>query len=150
MFKFFDIQMPKSIQTVMTQLSNKQKSGSYGDVAVMGVLSALIVGPCVTAPLIGALIYIASTGDVIVGGIALFSLGIGMGAPLILLGSTTTKLISKDWSLFTTGKLFFWHSILSCINLVTRKNTINRSSCLPMGPILANFNFYIYQVIKHN
>jgi thiol:disulfide interchange protein DsbD len=54
MFKFFDIQMPKSIQTVMTQLSNKQKSGSYGDVAVMGVLSALIVGPCVTAPLIGA------------------------------------------------------------------------------------------------
>ena len=95
MFKFFDIQMPKSIQTVMTQLSNKQKSGSYGDVAVMGVLSALIVGPCVTAPLIGALIYIASTRDVIVGGIALFSLGIGMGAPLILLGSTTTKLISK-------------------------------------------------------
>jgi thiol:disulfide interchange protein DsbD len=95
MFKFFDIQMPKSIQTVMTQLSNKQKSGSYGDVAVMGVLSALIVGPCVTAPLIGALIYIASTGDVLVGGIALFSLGIGMGAPLILLGSTTTKLISK-------------------------------------------------------
>jgi thiol:disulfide interchange protein DsbD len=95
MFKFFDIQMPKSIQTVMTQLSNKQKSGSYGDVAVMGVLSALIVGPCVTAPLIGALIYIASTGNVIVGGIALFSLGIGMGAPLILFGSTTTKLISK-------------------------------------------------------
>ena len=95
MFKFFDMQMPKSIQTVMTQLSNKQKSGSYGDVAVMGVLSALIVGPCVTAPLIGALIYIASTGDVLVGGIALFSLGIGMGAPLILLGSTTTKLISK-------------------------------------------------------
>ena len=95
MFKFFDIQMPKSIQTIMTQLSNKQKSGSYGDVAVMGVLSALIVGPCVTAPLIGALIYIASTGDVFVGGIALFSLGIGMGAPLIILGSTTTKLISK-------------------------------------------------------
>ena len=95
MFKFFDIQMPKSIQTVMTQLSNKQKSGSHGDVAVMGVLSALIVGPCVTATLIGALIYIASTGDVLVGGIALFSLGIGMGAPLILLGSTTTKLISK-------------------------------------------------------
>ncbi len=95
MFKFFDIQMPKSIQTIMTQLSNKQRSGSYGDVAIMGVLSALIVGPCVTAPLIGALIYIASTGDVVVGGIALFSLGIGMGSPLILLGSTTTKIISK-------------------------------------------------------
>ena len=124
MFKFFDIQMPKSIQTVMTQLSNKQKSGSYGDVAVMGVLSALIVGPCVTAPLIGALIYIASTVDVLVGGIALFSLGIGMGAPLIL--------------------LVFWCTILSCINLVTRNNTLNRSSRLPMGSGLTYFNFYIY------
>ena len=72
MFKFFDIQMPKSIQTLMTNISNKQKSGGVKDVAVMGVLSALIVGPCVTAPLIGALIYIAATGDAFVGGLALF------------------------------------------------------------------------------
>ena len=95
MFRFFDIQMPKYIQTIVINLSNKQKSGGYKDVAVMGILSALIVGPCVTAPLIGALIYIASTGNVIVGGSALFFLGIGMGTPLILLGSSTTKLISK-------------------------------------------------------
>ena len=61
----------------------------------MGLLSALIVGPCVTAPLIGALIYIASTGDAFVGGLALFFLGLGMGTPLIILGSSTTKLISK-------------------------------------------------------
>ena len=95
MFKFFDIQMPKSIQTLMTNISNKQKSGDVKDVAVMGVLSALIVGPCVTAPLIGALIYIAATGDAFVGGLALFFLGLGMGTPLIILGSSTTKLISK-------------------------------------------------------
>ena len=95
MFKFFNLQMPRSIQTLFTKLSNKQKSGTSKDVAVMGIISALIVGPCVTAPLIGALIYIASTGDVIVGGLALFALGIGMGTPLIILGSTTTKLISK-------------------------------------------------------
>lgn len=95
MFRFFDIQMPKYIQTIVINLSNKQKSGGYKDVAVMGILSALIVGPCVTAPLIGALIYIASTGNIIVGGSALFFLGIGMGTPLILLGSSTTKLISK-------------------------------------------------------
>ena len=95
MFKFFNIQMPKSIQTLLTNASNKRESGGLKDVAIMGVLSALIVGPCVTAPLIGALIYIASTGDVLVGGLALFALGIGMGTPLILLGSTTTKLISK-------------------------------------------------------
>ena len=72
MFRFFDIQMPKYIQTIVINLSNKQKSGGYKDVAVMGILSALIVGPCVTAPLIGALIYIASTGNIIVGGSALF------------------------------------------------------------------------------
>ena len=95
MFKFFDIQMPKSIQTMVSNLSNKRKSGSIADIAIMGVLSALIVGPCVTAPLIGALIYIASTGDILVGGIALFALGVGMGTPLIILGSTTTKIISK-------------------------------------------------------
>ena len=95
MFRFFDIQMPKYIQTIVINLSNKQKSGGYKDVAVMGILSALIVGPCVTAPLIGALIYIASTGNIIVGGSALFFLGIGMGTPLIILGSSTTKLISK-------------------------------------------------------
>ncbi len=95
MFKFFDIQMPRSVQTVFANLSNKQKSGDLKDVAVMGILSALIVGPCVTAPLIGALIYIASTGDILVGGLALFALGIGMGTPLIALGSTTTKLISR-------------------------------------------------------
>jgi len=95
MFKFFDIQMPKSIQTLMTNISNKQKSGGVKDVAVMGVLSALIVGPCVTAPLVGALIYIAATGDAFVGGLALFFLGLGMGTPLIILGSSTTKLISK-------------------------------------------------------
>ena len=95
MFRFFDIQMPKSVQTLMTNFSNKRKSGSVSDVAIMGVLSALIVGPCVTAPLIGALIYIASTGDVLIGGIALFALGVGMGTPLIILGSTTTKIISK-------------------------------------------------------
>ncbi len=95
MFKFFDIQMPKSIQTMMSNLSNKRKSGSTFDVAIMGILSALIVGPCVTAPLIGALIYIASTGDIFIGGLALFALGIGMGTPLIILGSTTTKIISK-------------------------------------------------------
>ncbi len=95
MFNFFSIQMPKSFQNFFTKISNRQKSGNLKDVAIMGFLSALIVGPCVTAPLIGALVYIATTSDVFVGGLALFALGLGMGTPLIVLGSTTTKLISK-------------------------------------------------------
>ncbi len=107
MFKFFDIQMPRTIQTFITNISNKQKSGDVKDVAMMGILSALIVGPCVTAPLLGALIYIASTGDVFVGGLALFALGIGMGTPLILLGSTTTKIISQIGKYLVLVNYFF-------------------------------------------
>ena len=107
MFKFFNIQMPASIQTLLTKISNRQKSGDLKDVAVMGVLSALIVGPCVTAPLIGALIYIASTGDILVGGSALFALGLGMGTPLIALGSTTTKIISKIGKYLELVNYFF-------------------------------------------
>ena len=107
MFKFFNIQMPRSIQTLITNISNRQKSGDIKDVAIMGVLSALIVGPCVTAPLLGALIYIASTGDMFVGGLALFALGVGMGTPLILLGSTTTKIISKIGKYLELVNYFF-------------------------------------------
>lgn len=107
MFNFFSLQMPKGLQTFFTKISNRQKSGNMKDVAIMGFLSALIVGPCVTAPLIGALIYIATTGDVIVGGFALFALGLGMGTPLILLGSTTTKLMSKIGSYLELVNYFF-------------------------------------------
>ena len=75
--------------------SNEAKAGNYFGVGIMGVLSALIVGPCVTAPLIGALIYIASSGDVFLGGLALFAMGLGMGTPLLVLGTSASKLMNK-------------------------------------------------------
>ena len=77
--------------------SNNNKSGSYVGVGIMGSLSALIVGPCVTAPLIGALVYIASTNNYIIGATALFSLGIGMGLPLLVLGTSATKLMKLHY-----------------------------------------------------
>ena len=80
MFGFYELQMPASVQTRLTQISSHQHGGSLIGVAIMGFLSALIVGPCVTAPLVGALIYIAETGDATLGGLALFSLSMGMGA----------------------------------------------------------------------
>ncbi len=95
MFGFFELQMPAFVQGRLTEISNRQRSGSLGGVAVMGFLSALIVGPCVAAPLAGALIYIGQTGDAVLGGLALFALSLGMGAPLIAIGTGAGKLLPK-------------------------------------------------------
>ena len=95
MFGFYELQMPTSIQSKLTHISNSQQGGNIIGVAIMGFLSALIVGPCVTAPLVGALIYIAETGDAVLGGLALFSLSIGMGAPLLVIGASAGKFLPK-------------------------------------------------------
>jgi thiol:disulfide interchange protein DsbD len=93
MFGFYELQMPASIQSKLTEVSNSQQGGTLAGVAIMGLLSALIVGPCVTAPLVGALIYIAETGDAVLGGLALFSLSMGMGAPLLAIGASAGKVL---------------------------------------------------------
>lgn len=95
MFGFYDIQMPNFVQSKLTELSNKQQGGTMIGVAIMGLLSALIVGPCVAAPLAGALIYIGQTGDAVLGGMALFALSMGMGAPLIAIGTSAGKLLPR-------------------------------------------------------
>ncbi len=95
MFGFYDLQLPASLQSKLSEAANRRKGGTLTGVAVMGFLSALIVGPCVAAPLAGALIYIGQTGDAVLGGIALFALSMGMGAPLLLLGTSAGKLLPK-------------------------------------------------------
>ncbi len=107
MFGLFQLQMPSALQAKVTEISNKQSGGTYTGVAVMGVLSALIVGPCVTPPLVAALAYIAKTGDATIGGIALFAIGIGMGTPLLLIGTSLGKWMPKagGW-MDTTQRIF--------------------------------------------
>jgi len=95
MFGFYELQMPNFIQSRLTEYSNKQQGGTLTGVAIMGFLSALIVGPCVAAPLAGALIYIGQTGDAVLGGLALFALSMGMGAPLVAIGTSAGKLMPK-------------------------------------------------------
>lgn len=107
MFGFYDLQMPASIQSKLTNISNSQQGGNIIGVAIMGFLSALIVGPCVTAPLVGALIYIAETGDAVLGGMALFSLSMGMGAPLLLIGASAGKLLPKAGAWMDAVKAVF-------------------------------------------
>lgn len=93
MFDVYELQIPNFIQSRISKLGG-QRSGVIG-IAMMGFLSALIVGPCVAAPLAGALIYIGQTGDALLGGIALFMLSIGMGVPLLIVGTTSGKFMPK-------------------------------------------------------
>jgi thiol:disulfide interchange protein DsbD len=95
MFGFYELQMPSSVQSRLNEMSTHQKGGTLFGVAVMGFLSALIVGPCVAAPLIGALLVIGQTGDVMLGGSALFALSLGMGAPLLAIGTGFGKVLPK-------------------------------------------------------
>ena len=107
MFGFYELQMPNGIQNRLNNLSNNQRGGSLVGAGIMGVLSALIVGPCVTAPLIAALAYIADTKDVMLGGLSLFMLGMGMGAPLLLIGISAGSILPRAGAWMNTVKQFF-------------------------------------------
>ncbi len=107
MFGFYELQMPQAIQNKLTEFSNKQRGGSYVGVGIMGFLSALIVGPCIAAPLAGALIYIGQSGDALLGAAALFSLSMGMGVPLLLIGTSAGKLLPKAGAWMNTIKAVF-------------------------------------------
>ena len=105
MFDVYELQIPNFIQARISRLGG-QKSGIIG-VALMGFFSALIVGPCVAAPLAGALIYIGQTGDALLGGIALFALSIGMGMPLLVVGTTSGRFMPKPGMWMDAVKAIF-------------------------------------------
>ncbi len=95
MFGLYELKLPQGFEDQMLKTSNRIKGGRFIGVFAMGALSALIVSPCVAAPLAGALIYIGQTHDVLLGGIGLFALGLGMGVPLLLLGASAGSLLPK-------------------------------------------------------
>jgi len=95
MFGFYELQLPSALQSRLTEMSNRQEGGHYTGVAIMGLLSALIVGPCLAPPLAGALIFISQSGDAVLGGAALFAMGMGMGVPLLLIGASAGKMLPR-------------------------------------------------------
>jgi thiol:disulfide interchange protein DsbD len=107
MFGFYDLQLPARLHAKVTAASAKLKGGEIGAVALMGMLSAAIVSPCVAAPLAGALLYISQTRDVVLGGSALFALALGMGVPLIAVGTTEGALLPKAGHWMRAVKKFF-------------------------------------------
>ncbi len=110
LFGLFDLRMPNFLHHHVTHLSNKQKSGSFVGAFIMGFLSILIVSPCVSAPLVAALGLISQKGNLILGGFALWLMGLGMGVPLLILGSFGPKLLPK------TGK--WMHAVKSAFGVM--------------------------------
>lgn len=107
MFDFFELRLPQTIQSRLFHLNQQQQGGTYFSVAVIGVLSSLVVSPCVSAPLAGALVYISTTGDPILGGLALLALGLGMGIPLLIIGTFGANLLPKAGKWMNQVKIFF-------------------------------------------
>lgn len=95
MFGFYELKFPSKLESGIMGLTHRIKGGRFFSDFLMGVLSALIISPCVAAPLAGALLYISKTNDVVLGGVALFSLSLGMGAPLLLIGASAGTLLPR-------------------------------------------------------
>ena len=107
MFGFYELQLPSAWQTGATDTSNRLTGGTLAGVFVMGVLSAVIVGPCVAAPLAGALLYVSQSRDVYLGGAALFAMAIGMGLPLLVIGASAGALLPRAGAWMQAVKNFF-------------------------------------------
>jgi len=107
MFGFYELQLPAAIQTRLMSLSDNQQAGTLYGSAVMGAVSAIIVGPCVAPPLAGALLYISQTGNALFGGLALFFMGLGFGVPLLIIGSSAGSLLPRAGAWMDVIKRFF-------------------------------------------
>ena len=107
MFGFYELKLPSAFENKILNFSNKLKGGEFLGVFIMGVISALIVSPCVAAPLAGALVYIGQTQNVLLGGAGLFALAIGMGVPLLLIGASAGSLLPKAGGWMTTVRNLF-------------------------------------------
>jgi thiol:disulfide interchange protein DsbD len=120
MFGLFELQLPAFVRDRLDQAGRKQTGGHLGGAAMLGVLSGLLVGPCMTAPLAGALLYIGQTGDMLQGGLALFALGVGMGVPLLLLVTVGTRILPRPGAWMNRVKVVFGFVFLAAALFIVR------------------------------
>jgi thiol:disulfide interchange protein DsbD len=143
MFGFYELQLPSRWQSKLAERSNRQSGGTLAGVAVMGFLSALIVGPCVAPPLAGALIYIGQTGDALLGGLALFTLAMGMGAPLIIIGTSAGKYLPRAGSWMDKVKAVFGVGMLAVAIILLERILPVEVSMLLWGMLLVVSAIYM-------
>ncbi|MBB1402038.1 protein-disulfide reductase DsbD [Pseudoalteromonas sp. SG45-1] len=136
MFGWYEIKLPSSMMSKLTQVSNNQKGGNYVGVFFMGVLSGLIASPCTTAPLSAALLFVAQSGDYLVGGLTLYVLSLGMGLPLLLLGTSGGKLLPKAGGWMEQVKTLFGFVML-VVPLILLERLVSADIILLMAGVLA-------------
>ncbi|MGL5324142.1 MAG: protein-disulfide reductase DsbD [Aeromonas sp.] len=153
MFGLYTLQLPSSLQTRLSGLSNRQQGGSVAGVAIMGMISGLVCSPCTTAPLSGALIYVAQSGDLWLGGVALYALSLGMGLPLLLLGTSGGKLLPKAGAWMDVIKQLFGFALLAVpILLLSRlwSDQITTLAWLGWGLLLCGYLYHHNQHQPHS
>ena len=136
MFGWYEIKLPSGMMNKLTQVSNNQKGGNYIGVFLMGVLSGLIASPCTTAPLSAALLFVAQSGDYLVGGLTLYVLSLGMGVPLLLLGTSGGKLLPKAGGWMEQVKTLFGF-IMLVVPLILLERIVDFEIILLVAGLLA-------------
>jgi thiol:disulfide interchange protein DsbD len=143
MFGVYHLQVPAVLQTRLADASGRQASGKLAGVFVMGAISALIVGPCVAAPLAGALVYISQTRDVLVGGAALFAMAIGMSVPLLLVGVSASSLLPRAGTWMEAVKRFFGVLMLAMALWMVSPVLPGLLQMLLWAALLLGYGFYL-------
>ena len=145
MFGAYELRLPSSLQTRISQVGQKKQGSLYGAIT-MGLLSSLVVSPCVTPPLIGALLFVAQSGDVATGGIALLFLGLGMGAPLLLVGTSLAKLMPKPGPSLDIFKNIFGFIMLGFAIWLLDRIATGYATMLLAGILLLSFAVYLMRL----
>jgi thiol:disulfide interchange protein DsbD len=149
MFGVFQLQVPAALQTRLADASGRQASGKLAGVFVMGAISALIVGPCVAAPLAGALVYISQTRDVLIGGAALFAMAIGMSIPLLLVGVSAGSLLPRAGMWMESVKRFFGVLMLAMALWMVAPVLPGLLQMLLWAALLLGYGFYLLKGQGH-
>jgi thiol:disulfide interchange protein DsbD len=149
MFDVFQLQVPAALQTRLADASGRQASGKLAGVFVMGAISALIVGPCVAAPLAGALVYISQTRDVVIGGAALFAMAVGMSIPLLLVGVSAGSLLPRAGTWMNAVKRFFGVLMLAMALWMVTPVLPGLAQMLLWAALLLGYGFYLLRARGH-
>jgi thiol:disulfide interchange protein DsbD len=149
MFGFYELQMPAALQTRLANASGRQSGGKLLGVFAMGAVSARIVGPCVAAPLAGALVYISQTRDVLIGGVALFAMAVGMSIPLLLVGVSAGSLLPRAGAWMESVKRLFGVLMLAMALWLVSPVLPPVAQMLGWAALLFGYGFYLLRRHKH-
>lgn len=147
MFGVWKLQLPAALQTRLSGVG-ENKRGRLAGAALMGVLAALVASPCVTPPLIGALLFVARTGDAATGGLALFSLALGMGAPLLAIGASLGKLVPKPGPFLNTVQMLFGFIMLGFAIWLLDRVVLGHVTMLLAGALVGALCIVLFRTLR--